>query len=225
MIISLIIKKYQVFCNGNGYSLSNGFCIVEDDNKKQYILTDKNKQPLYCLSNYDEQLLAPGTLINGTCKKDNYKKYLDNPALTNGKSGENFFLNEVAEDQFIPCSSYNKKPRFGQTNSKPDNSLPNVSLPIPKSNINFNNYDIASFVNIQNTNSEPINPKVIDIIKGWDNYFQKSLIKEDTRKVDPNAPAPAPAPEPESINNKLFKIIAFIEFLLLLALIFRKRKK
>jgi hypothetical protein len=36
---------------GNGYSISNGFCTVEDDKKKQYILTYKNKQPLYCLSN------------------------------------------------------------------------------------------------------------------------------------------------------------------------------
>lgn len=56
-------------------------------------------------------------------------------------------------------------------------------------------------------------------IKNIYNNLQNSLIKEDTRKVDPNALAP------ESINNKLFKIIAFIGFLLLLALIFRKRKK
>jgi hypothetical protein len=204
---------------GNGYSISNGFCTVEDDKKKQYILTDKNKQPLYCLSNLsraDEQLLPPGTLFNGTCRKDNYKKYLDNPALANGKSGENFFFNEVSEDQFIQCSSHHKKQFMGLGDTKYNEQ--NFSDPIPKSNINFNNYDIASFVKDTNkdTNSEQVsgnfNPNPIDLIKSWNNYFQKSLIREDARIIDPNAPAP----DTQQINYKFIGLIGLCIFIIVI---------
>ena len=231
---------------GNQYS-SNGYCTVEDTAKQNYILTDKNKQPLYCFLNEtqdedkDKDSQSTGTLFKGTCKKDNFKKFLDNPALLNNKqTDEKFFLDEVAENQFIPCSSKHiiPKTQFGQANSNSENSLPKISLPIPKSIINFNNYDIAS-INVdalaKNAIKEQVNPNgnLLDILKASNNNLQKTLIREDARKIDPNAPAPAPAsatggaavaPTEQEIDIKLIGIvgsIAFVVLLIILAVLFR----
>ena len=210
---------------GNQYS-SYGYCSVEDNNKNNYILTDKNKQPLYCFSNNEQD---KDKLTQGTCKKDNFKKYLDNPALLNGEIiDEKFFLNKVAEDQFIPCSSPHTKPNilFGNP-TNPDNSLPKISVPIPKSKINFNSYDIA-YVNIaafaKDSKKEQINlnGNIIDIFKATNNNLQNTLIREDTRKIDPTAPPPAQ--DSTQIDYKIIAIvgsIAFVVLLLFLGILFR----
>jgi hypothetical protein len=203
---------------GNQYS--NGYCTVEDDNKVQYILTDKNKQPLYCFSNNEPSgETTPGTLYKGTCKVDNFKKYLDNPDLLKGETfNENFIINKLSENHSIPCSSPYPRPAiFGPTNTNTDNSLPNIALPIPKTNINFNNYDIALFVKDAKKEKIDLQKDLIDILKVSNNNVQNSLIRDDARKIDPNAPPPAPEPTP--LDYKLIAIFGLIGFILLLAVL------
>lgn len=211
---------------GNTYS--NGYCTVGDDIKNQYILTDKNKQPLYCFSNNDENSLAPGALINGTCMKYNYKKYLDNPELLNDEPHtEKFFINKLLINESIQCSSTHKKPTLGIAVLKSDNPNPKSALPIPKSKIDFNKYDIASFAAPIDRKQDEVDPNadLIDIIKVMNNNSQKLLIKEDTRKVDPKAPAPAPAgpgagtDAPPPIDYKIIAIVGSIAFVVLLIIL------
>jgi hypothetical protein len=95
------------------------YCKVEDLNGKQYILTDKFKQPL---------IWEPKSKM---CLIINIKKLIDNPALFNKikETGQSIYV----DDTKIPS-----------TLIKNDNDV-YVSKPINISEINFNIYDIATF--------------------------------------------------------------------------------
>ena len=93
------------------------YCKVEDKNGKQYILTDKFKQPLI----WDPR--------SGMCLIFNIKKLIDNPPLLNKKNEPGFFVDNT---------------KIQSTLIKNDNDV-YVSKPINISDIDFNIYDIATF--------------------------------------------------------------------------------
>ena len=203
--------------------MGNIFCTVEDDNKNQYILTDKNKQPLFCISSGPDGQLMNTKGANGTCKKFNFKKYLDNPSLIkDSKIDEQFIFSNVPENQNIPCRSISETITAIPIAFSLEKEI-GFTHPIPKSNINFNNYDITTLIQnpylIQSKSSKTIEEtKTIDIFREFNDRFDKSLNKEDARKIDPNAPAPAPAPT--QVDYKLIAIFGLIVLLFILAIIF-----
>jgi hypothetical protein len=91
------------------------FCKVEDSNKNKYILTDKYKQPLQC--------------YNDKCIIFNEKKALEDLTFFNSNAN----LDKLFIDTKIQCKAIR-------------DSSGNIvdSEPINKSNINFDNYNIAS---------------------------------------------------------------------------------
>ena len=91
------------------------FCKVEDSNKNKYILTDKYKQPLQC--------------YNNKCIIFNEKKILEDRTLFNSNAN----LDKLFIDTKIQCKAIR---------DSSDNIVD--SEPINKSNINFDNYNIAS---------------------------------------------------------------------------------
>ncbi len=97
--------------------MNNYYCKVEDKNGKQYILTDKFKQPLI----WDPR--------SETCLIFNIKKLIDNPPLLNKKNEPGFFVDNT---------------KIQSTLIKNDNDV-YVSKPINISDIDFNIYDIATF--------------------------------------------------------------------------------
>ena len=161
------------------------FCKVEDSNKNKYILTDKYKQPLNC--------------IEDKCMIFDIKKALD----TKEPEQTTTFINSLYIDTKNECKSIR--------DSKGhiiDSELLN------KSNINFDNYNIASInknMVIINKDNEKLTPEQIEnnfleiylidknneieiknaidfksqIKKEYD-YKQKLLIEEDITKVKPN---------------------------------------
>jgi hypothetical protein len=114
------------------------FCKVEDLNGKQYILTDKNKQPLLALP------------AKNTCLIANGKKFLNNPELLlstlkeilrkiemekedEKKKNPKFFLeSDLYVDTKIPYTI------------KDENSEEKAIAIVNKSDIDFNIYDIAT---------------------------------------------------------------------------------
>jgi len=134
--------------------MGNTFCKVEDSNKNKYILTDKNKQPLQC------KLKSEGDI--GTCSIYNMKKVLDDPTLIDKNQSDDFLL----EDMQIPCKVIR------------DISLNAIdSEPINKSNINFDNYNIASInkdIVIENKDNKPVTVQDIEFYYDTLYYLDKN---------------------------------------------------
>jgi hypothetical protein len=158
------------------------FCKVEDSNKNKYILTDKYKQPLNC--------------IEDKCMIFDIKKAMDikEPEKTTA------FINSLYTDTKNACKSIR-------------NSKGHIidSEPLNKSNINFDNYNIASInknIVIINKDNEKLTPEQIEnnfleiseidknneieiknaidfksLIKKDYDYKQKLLIEEDISKI------------------------------------------
>jgi hypothetical protein len=158
------------------------FCKVEDSNKNKYILTDKYKQPLNC--------------IEDKCMIFDIKKAMDikEPEKTTA------FINSLYTDTKNACKTIR-------------NSKGHIidSEPLNKSNINFDNYNIASInknIVIINKDNEKLTPEQIEnnfleiseidknneieiknaidfksLIKKDYDYKQKLLIEEDITKV------------------------------------------
>ena len=161
------------------------FCKVDDSNKNKYILTDKYKQPLSC--------------INNKCTIFDIKKAVDikDPVFSTD------FVNSLYTDTKIQCN-----PILDSKGYIFD------SEPIDKSNINFDNYNIASInknmpimtiddvqlteEQIENNfqgiymidkNNEFNRENITDFktqIKNDYDYKQQLLIEEDKSKIFPN---------------------------------------
>jgi hypothetical protein len=143
---------------------NNTFCKIEDSNKNKYILTDKNKQPLQCLSVLKSSNSNESEI--GSCKIINIKKILDNPTIINNE-------NILPEDTKIPCKV------IRNANLKIVDSEP-----INKSNINFDNYNIAS-IN-QNIIIKDVNDRVLDKEIEYNTlYFLDKDNIEDIKKMAP----------------------------------------
>jgi hypothetical protein len=134
--------------------MGNTFCKVEDSNKNKYILTDKNKQPLQC------KLKSQGDI--GSCSIYNMKKVLDDPTLIEKNPSDDFLL----EDMQIPCKVIR------------DISLNAIdSEPINKSNINLDNYNIASInkdIVIENKDNKPATIQDIEFYYDTLYYLDKN---------------------------------------------------
>jgi hypothetical protein len=161
--------------------MGNTFCKIEDSNKNKYILTDKNKQPLQCqsvlTSNSQESEI-------GSCRIMNIKKILDDSALMNDENIKNPEF--LIEDTKIPCKVIR------------DTTLSVVdSEPINKSNINFDNYNIAS-IN-KNIIVKDVNDRVIDKEIEYNNiyFFDKNNIEEIKKINDFSL-------NPDLINKEIF---------------------
>jgi hypothetical protein len=143
---------------------NNTFCKIEDSNKNKYILTDKNKQPLQCLSDLKSSNSNESEI--GSCKIINIKKILDNPTNINNE-------NILPEDTKIPCKVIrNSKLKIVD------------SEPINKSNINFDNYNFAS-IN-QNIIIKDVNNKIFDKEIQYNTlYFLDKDNIEDIKKMAP----------------------------------------
>ena len=110
-------------------------CKVEDSNKNQYILTDKNKQPLLA------------TPFKNTCLIANGKKFLNNPELLLSTMKEIFRKAEMEQNE-------NKQKIFWESDFFVDTKIPftlknehsyeNIETIVNKSDIDFNIYDIAT---------------------------------------------------------------------------------
>jgi hypothetical protein len=142
--------------------MGNTFCKIEDSNKNKYILTDKNKQPLQCQSVLTSSNSNESEI--GSCKIINIKKILDNPTIVNNE-------NMLPEDTKIPCKIIRNA------------NLKNVdSEIINKSNINFDNYNIAS-IN-QNIIIKDVNDRVLDKENKYNIlYFLDKDNIEDIKKM------------------------------------------
>ena len=148
--------------------MGNTFCKIEDSNKNKYILTDKNKQPLQCQSVLTSSNSEESEI--GSCRIMNIKKILDDQTLINNENLKNSdFLNE---DTKIPCKVIR------------DTSLNVIdSEPINKSNINFDNYNIAS-IN-KNIIIKDVYDRVLDKeIKYNTLYFEDKNNIEDIEKIN-----------------------------------------
>ena len=110
-------------------------CKVEDSNKNQYILTDKNKQPLLA------------TPFKNTCLIANGKKFLNNPELLLPTRKEIIRKAEIGKDEekqkIIWESDFFVDTKIPYT-LKNENSYENIETIVNKLDIDFNIYDIAT---------------------------------------------------------------------------------
>ena len=123
------------------------FCKVEDSNQNKYILTDKYKQPLICKEN--------------SCVIQNIKKAIEDPTFNENSRNEDYLI-----DTNLQCKEI-----------KNSNGNIEYSEPLNKSNINFDNYNIASInknIVIKNNNNEQLTTKQIE-----DNYYLIYLIDKN----------------------------------------------
>jgi hypothetical protein len=155
------------------------FCKVEDSNKNKYILTDKYKQPLNC--------------IEDKCIIFDIKKAVDTKEPIESQD----FYQSLFTDTKIQCKAIRDSKGYIYG-----------SEPINKSNINFDNYNIASInknISIINKDNEKLTEEQIEdnfmgiyqIDKNNENelvnykknydYKQTILIEEDITKVNPKS--------------------------------------
>jgi hypothetical protein len=139
------------------------FCKVEDLNGKQYILTDKNKQPLIALLN--------------TCFIPNGKKFLNNPELlvstlkeieigmkNTGKN--NTFESDLFIDTKIPYAIKIETDKV-------------INVIVNKSDIDFNIYDIATINKDIVIKNKEDNDKELTRIEIENNYFMLHSIDKN----------------------------------------------
>jgi hypothetical protein len=107
------------------------FCKVEDLNGKQYILTDKFKQPL---------LATPATK---TCIIANGKKFLNNPELLLSTMKEILKEDENEKKQKFFYESFFYDTKIPYTIKDEDSDEKAIAI-VNKSDIDFNIYDIAT---------------------------------------------------------------------------------
>jgi hypothetical protein len=143
----------------------NSFCKVEDSNKNKYILTDKYKQPLQCQ--------------NDSCIIVNTKKVIEDPKLITSFKPKDFAL----DDTKIKCKAI-----------RDSNGFIINSEPINISNINFDNYNIASInknIVIINKDDKILTTEQIEndynILYSIDKNNSNEMSKiQAEQKIDPN---------------------------------------
>jgi hypothetical protein len=205
--------------------MENTFCKVEDISHNKYILTDKNKQLLQCIKNDEFS-------NDGFCYLLNLKKVIDNPKLL-----DNIYDNAL-EDTKIQCKII-----------KDANGQPINTEVINKSNINFDNYNIASINKdmIKNkdgtlvTNDQLIDSiftplimldglniddkKKLDVCQKLYNNTQNLLIKEDITKVVQNTKPSNDNTKSNNDNTIIFSsVLGIVIFILLCLFIFKYRE-
>ena len=190
------------------------FCKVEDLNKNQYILTDKYKQPLICDTR------------EGKCIIQNFKKVVDSKTNIDSKKLQEFFIEntkipctaiknkddvyvskpidkEIIKFNIYDIATLNKdivikdvydKQYTGIEIEKEYNSL----FDKDKNNKNFMNKMKLLENDLKSKGATEPPLSYLTELFGEAYYYNKQFFtKEDTRKVDPNAPPPEPpAPPP-----------------------------
>ena len=202
------------------------YCKVEDLSKNQYILTDKFKQPLICdpmMGNCFtinlKKIIDDPALIK---RNDNQhvSPFLDNTKIpcTAIKDKDDVYVSKPIDKEIIKFNNYDIATFNKDIVIKDKDDKQYTGIEIEKNFLNLFDLDKDNKIYIDKMKlkedemkSRGVTDPPIDFFTDFYgkmyNYNQKFLTKEDSRKVDPNAPAPAttlaPTPKLAEVTDKL----------------------